>query len=101
MIDNDKENFKLFISSSRLLRLTAKPDTMHAHKKEMKRVFRVYMPSYWKDGECTCPDFLKNYKCEHYLGASIQSENDMCTTELAESDSNNTIVMDIDEILKK
>ena len=22
-------------------------------KKEMKRVYRVYMPSNWKDGECT------------------------------------------------
>ena len=38
----------------------------------MKRVFRVYMPSNWKEGECTCPDFLKNYKCEHYLGVAIR-----------------------------
>ena len=45
------------------------------YKKEMKIVFRVYMPSNWKDGECTCPDFLRNYKCQHYLGVAIRLKN--------------------------
>ena len=26
----------------------------------------------WKDGDCTCPMFLKNYMCKHLLGIAIQ-----------------------------
>ena len=32
------------------------------------------MPSNWKDGECTCPYFLKNYKCKHVQGIAISLE---------------------------
>ena len=64
-----KDDIKQFLSFYTKLNWSS----FDEYKQEAFKVIRIYFNKYnWKDSECNCIDFCKNYKCKHVLGIAIR-----------------------------
>lgn len=67
--DITKDDVRKFLSFETKLNWSS----FDEYKREAFKVYRIYFSQYnWKDSECNCIDFFKNYKCKHVLGMAIR-----------------------------